>query len=96
LAALTLVIEFHYGWNRHIWDVEVSALPPGLKLIPVTEVLFDAATSLTKLSMLTLTHRIIGSSSRILRRFVIGVMIWVAVQGTVFMFIFIFQCRHVL
>ena len=74
----------------------MSTLSLSLKLVLATQILFDAATSLTKLSMLTLTYRIIGSGSALLRNVIIGVMSVVVLQGTIFMFIVIFQCGHVI
>jgi hypothetical protein len=66
-----------------------------MKLVLASQVLFDAATTFTKLSMLTLTYRIIGSGSKMLRKATIGVMTVVAVQGTIFAFTVIFQCRYI-
>ena len=79
-----------------MWDVNISTLPLGLRLTIGAEILFDAATTLTKLSMLTLTYRIIGSGSKVLQWVIIGVISEVALQGILFSVIVIFQCRYVL
>ena len=59
-----------------------------------SELLFAAATTLTKCSMLALTYRVIGAGSSTLRNIAIVVMIVVALQGTAFFFVVIFQCRY--
>lgn len=45
--------------------------------------------------MLTLTYRIIGSGSKVLRKVIIGIISIVALQGTLFSLIVISQCRYV-
>ena len=90
---ISLITERHFGWNRHIWDVEFSTLPPGLKVIMATLIMFDLGTSLTKLSTLTLTYRIIGSGSKVAQNLVIATIGIVGVEMILFMFIVLFQCR---
>ncbi|KAI1771304.1 integral membrane protein [Hypoxylon cercidicola] len=53
-----IVAEERLEWNRHTWDVEAKFEIPGLKLVFADEILFDLATSLTKLSILTLLYRL--------------------------------------
>ncbi|KUJ19087.1 uncharacterized protein LY89DRAFT_731510 [Mollisia scopiformis] len=92
-AIMTLLAELHFGWNRHIWDVQLSTISTGLKIILCTEVLFCLATSLTKLSMLTLIYRLVSHSSSIISRVILGAIVLVSAQGTAFVFAAIFQCR---
>jgi hypothetical protein len=89
-----LLAELHFKWNRHVWDVKVDTLSLGLRMVMTTELLFTAATTLTKCSMLSLTYRVIGSSSSTLRNIAIVVMTVVALQGAAFFFVVIFQCRY--
>lgn len=92
-AIMALLSELYFGWNRHIWDVNLSTITDGLKLVLVTEILFCLATSLTKLSMLTLTYRLVANSSSLLTKIIIGAIILVSAQGTAFIFAVLFQCQ---
>jgi hypothetical protein len=58
-------------------------------------VMFALACTLTKLSMLFLVRRMLSSSSLFWRRVTLAAIGIVALQGTVFCFTVIFQCRSV-
>ena len=74
--------------------MKVDTLSLGLQMVMTAQLLFTAATTLTKCSMLTLTYRVIGEGSVIIRNIAIVVMTVVALQGTAFFFVVIFQCRY--
>lgn len=92
-AIFTLVAELHFGWNRHIWDVQLDTITIGLKIIMATEILFCFATSLTKISMLTLTYRLVANSSTLLSKVIIGAITLVSAQGVTFCLGVLLQCR---
>jgi hypothetical protein len=58
-----------------------------------TEVVFGAACTLTKLSMLMLVRRMLSSATMFWRRITLLAIIVVTIQGSVFCLTVIFQCR---
>jgi len=97
-SVISLVLELQMGWNRHIWDVNISELhiiTLGLKLIIVLQVMFGIATTLIKCSMLALTYRILTSASSRLRPWIIVLIVVMALEGISFCCVVIFQCRYV-
>jgi hypothetical protein len=65
-----------------------------MKIILSSQVLFTLSLTLTKCSMLALVYRIVSKTSGIFPRIVIGAIILVAVEGSLFCFIVVFQCRY--
>ncbi|OAA55035.1 integral membrane protein [Niveomyces insectorum RCEF 264] len=89
-----IVGSLHLQWNRHTWDVEPSLLALGLKMNLTLQILFDAATNLTKLSMLALLVRITRASGhRTARRAALGIAAVVTADATVFLIVDVSQCR---
>ncbi|KAH9208595.1 hypothetical protein DL95DRAFT_345248 [Leptodontidium sp. 2 PMI_412] len=93
---LCLVAEWHYKWNRHIWDVNPDTLIIGLKVVLVTQILFCIATTLTKLSMLVLVYRIVVQGSKKFPKIIVCVMVLIAAEGVAFVSTVVFQCRYVI
>jgi len=60
------------------------------------QIVFAAACTLTKLSMLMFVRRVLSTSTLLWRRITWFAIIVVSVQGTVFIITVIFQCRWVL
>lgn len=75
-----------------MWDVRLDTIVQGLKVVIASEILFCLATSLTKISMLTLTYRLVGNSSSLLSKVIIGAIVLVSTQGTAFIFGVLFEC----
>lgn len=59
-----------------------------------TEILFDIATTLTKLSMLALLYRIAAAGASRMRIFVMIFASLIALNGLLFVFITMLQCRY--
>lgn len=57
--------------------------------------MFDLSTNLTKLSMLSLIYRVVSVNNSRYRYLVILLAAVVALDGTLFFFIAMFQCRYV-
>ncbi|KFZ25122.1 hypothetical protein V502_00398 [Pseudogymnoascus sp. VKM F-4520 (FW-2644)] len=89
---ITVVAAFKYGWNRHVYDVPFEQLVLGLKLVVVVECLFAIGCSLTKLSLLIFTQRIMAGTNPSLRMVVIGTMAVVGLEMIIFCFVVIFTC----
>ncbi|KAH6673743.1 integral membrane protein [Halenospora varia] len=90
---ISILPDTHFLWRRHIYDIPISLIPAGLKLILAIEAIFALACMLTKLSMLMLVRRILASATLIWRRvtkFAIGIVV---LQGIIFCLTVIFQCR---
>lgn len=88
-----IVEEDTFEWNRHTWDLEQEYFVPGLQLILVNQILFDLATSLTKLSILALLYRLASASGD--RKMTIAVLVSIAIVGFncfVFIIVSVFQC----
>ncbi|KAI1104672.1 hypothetical protein F4804DRAFT_332081 [Jackrogersella minutella] len=88
-----IISEDRLHWNRHTWDLEISSLAPGLKLIFANGMLFVLATSFTKLSILTIPYRLTTASKD--RKMTIAVSISMAFIGLscfAFVMVNIFQC----
>jgi hypothetical protein len=94
-VAITLVAEFRYGWDRHAWDVVPDMVTVGLQLSLATQILYGAASALTRLSMLFLCRRILSAQSRRLRYIVIFAVTVIPLAPVVFIIVVVFQCRYV-
>lgn len=68
-------------------------LTTNIRFSLVVQVVFDVATSLTKLSMLALIYRVVTAGLSSMRYFVIIFAGVIAVNCLLFVFITIFQCR---
>ncbi|GKT52064.1 uncharacterized protein ColSpa_12245 [Colletotrichum spaethianum] len=82
-----------YGWGRHIWDMPASMFEGSLQIGLASQILFDLATSFTKLSMLVLVYRIACAASKRLRVLVMALQIFISVNCVVFMTVAMLQCR---
>ncbi|KAF9877333.1 integral membrane protein [Colletotrichum karsti] len=82
-----------YGWGRHVWDVPVDRLTGSLQMGLASQILFDLATTFTKLSMLALIYRIAHEASRKFSLLVIGLEAFIAMNGIIFMLVAMLQCR---
>lgn len=59
------------------------------------QLLFDVATTLTKLSMLSLIYRVVSADKSRYRYVVLALAAVVLTDGLIFFFITTFQCRYV-
>ncbi|KAL3420840.1 integral membrane protein [Phlyctema vagabunda] len=90
---LSVFAQVRLGIHRHIYDQPLSNVIMGLKLEIASETVFALATTATRLSMLALIRRILTTTSHLLNRLANIAMILMAIQGFIFCFIVIFQCR---
>lgn len=67
-----------------------DTITTGLKLVLATQVLFRAATTLTKLSVLALVYRIVAEGSKRMPKFIAGAVLLIVVRGISFCFTVIF------
>ncbi|KAI1417695.1 integral membrane protein [Hypoxylon sp. FL1857] len=87
------IMEDELQWNRHTWDVETEFIEPGLRLALSNQMLFDVATSLTKISILTQVYRLTTASGD--HKMTISALISIAVISLccfVFIIVSVFQC----
>lgn len=59
-----------------------------------TQILFDIATSLTKLSMLALMYRLMTASQSRMRYVAIALALIIAANCFIFVVVTVFQCRY--
>ncbi|KAI1397924.1 integral membrane protein [Hypoxylon fuscum] len=88
-----VVAEGRIQWNRHTWDVDIELIVPGLQLSLASQILFDLATNLTKLSILTLLYRLTTASrDRIMTVSVLVMIVLICLVCFIFIIVSIFQC----
>ncbi|KAH6716762.1 integral membrane protein [Leptodontidium sp. MPI-SDFR-AT-0119] len=92
---ISILKDTKYLWIRHTYDIPVSHVTGGLKLVLAAEVTFAAAITLTKLSMLMLVRRLLACASLFWRRVTLAAIVIVTIQGSVFCLTVIFQCRPI-
>ncbi|KAI6362391.1 hypothetical protein MCOR25_006202 [Pyricularia grisea] len=79
--------------DRHVWDFPTENTVPAYKSALAVGILFAAATTLTKLSMLSLIYRITSAANQhVTRCLVLLVITIVAVDGVVFILVELTQC----
>ena len=59
MTAVVLLANRHYGWNRHMWDVEVGMIEHANIIAYVAKVMFTLASSFTRLSFIFLYYRLV-------------------------------------
>ncbi|OIW33761.1 hypothetical protein CONLIGDRAFT_677512 [Coniochaeta ligniaria NRRL 30616] len=94
-AILGIIANTRLGWDRHNWDLRPELITPGLQVGLATQVLFDIATTLTKLSMLALIYRIAAAGASRMRFFVTIFASLIGLNGLLFVFITMLQCSPV-
>ncbi|KAL2061629.1 hypothetical protein VTL71DRAFT_7006 [Oculimacula yallundae] len=92
---ISILKDTTYLWIRHTYDIPLSYISGGLKMVLAAEVTFAAAITLTKLSMLMLVRRLLVNASLLWRRITWAAIIIVTIQGLVFCLTIIFQCRPI-
>ncbi|KAG9230789.1 hypothetical protein BJ875DRAFT_384378 [Amylocarpus encephaloides] len=92
---ISVLADTKFNWTRHSYDIPLDQISTGLKMVLITEVVFALACTLTKLSMLMFVRRILNSASLLWRRITLLAILIVSVQGIVFCFTVIFQCRPI-
>ncbi|KAI1074496.1 integral membrane protein [Whalleya microplaca] len=91
-----LIAEDRFQWNRHTWDVRKEFMIPGIKLALANMVLFDVATTLIKLSMLAMIHRLTAASKDRKMSIIVRIlMVLIGLDGLIFIFVAIFQCSPI-
>jgi hypothetical protein len=59
MTAVVLLANRSYGWNRHMWDVEVSRVQHANIIAFIAKIMFTLASSFTRLSLIFLYYRLI-------------------------------------
>ncbi|KAK8114389.1 Integral membrane protein [Apiospora kogelbergensis] len=91
-----LVGEQKLGWGRHVWDIPPENTSTSLKTSLATLVLFDIATSLTKLSMLAMLYKLTSASAdKKMNIVILGLSAIISLNAFIFIFVTVFQCRQV-
>ncbi|KAL2111784.1 hypothetical protein VUR80DRAFT_9346 [Thermomyces stellatus] len=92
-SVVGIVVEYEFGWDRHIWDLSVEWITKGLQLSLTSFALFNLATTFTKLSILALTYRLTASTSTHLRRAVIALIVLNLLGMLTYLLLLFLQCR---
>jgi hypothetical protein len=59
MTAVVLLANRNYGWNRHMWDVEVSVIEHANIIAFTAKIMFTLASSFTRLSLIFLYYRLV-------------------------------------
>jgi hypothetical protein len=59
MTAVVLLANRDYGWNRHMWDVEVGMIEHANIIAFTAKIMFTLASSFTRLSLIFLYYRLI-------------------------------------
>ena len=81
-----------YGWNRHIWDMELTMIVPTLKMSLGSYVSFGIATTSIKLSILGLTYRL--ALTQKLRKIAVASGVFITISECTFLMALFLQCRY--
>ncbi|KAI1121107.1 hypothetical protein F5Y10DRAFT_109334 [Nemania abortiva] len=88
-----IITQESLEWGRHIWDVEPKFLSSNLLVALIHLLLFDLATSLTKLSILAMVRRLTAASTNKVEHAVVLILAaLVAANCLIFIIVEIFQC----
>ena len=59
MTAVVLLANRNYGWNRHMWDVELDMIERANIIAFVAKIMFTLASSFTRLSLIFLYYRLV-------------------------------------
>ncbi|KAI0911882.1 hypothetical protein F4824DRAFT_15678 [Ustulina deusta] len=91
-----IITQEYFQWSRHIWDVEPKFFSANIIIMLIHLLLFDLATSLTKLSMLAMVRRLTAASnSKLENAIVLAVAVLITANCAIFVIVEIFQCRPI-
>ena len=93
-SVIVLLATYRFGGNRHIWDVPLDDLISARKLNLGLQILFAAACTLTKASMVLLTRRLMGTSLLYKKITELAIVV-IAGEGVIFCFVSMLQCMLV-
>ncbi|QSZ35475.1 hypothetical protein DSL72_008345 [Monilinia vaccinii-corymbosi] len=91
-AMLAILAEEAFKFNRHTWDVPTTQIVFGLQFVLITQIVFTFSHTLTKCSMMALLYRILANG-RLFKMVTTVAAAMIALQGTLFIIVVIFQCR---
>ena len=63
MTAVVLLANRNYGWNRHMWDVEVGMIEHANIIAFVAKLMFTFASCFTRMSLIFLYYRLIKEST---------------------------------
>ncbi|PSR94401.1 hypothetical protein BD289DRAFT_451330 [Coniella lustricola] len=92
-AVVSFLAQLRFDWGRHVWDLPFELITPSLQLSLLSQLLFDLATTLTKLSMLSLIYRVVSVNAGPYRHVVTFVITLVSLDGLIFFILVAFQCN---
>ncbi|KAI1006645.1 hypothetical protein K3495_g1571 [Podosphaera aphanis] len=91
----SLLVDIRFHWMRHEHDIPLENIIPALKTILLSEVLYTAACTMVKLSLLMFIKRAFANATIFWRWVTMSITIMVAIQGFLFCVATIFQCRPI-
>jgi hypothetical protein len=59
MTAVVLLANRHYGWNRHMWDVEVGMIEHANIIAFAAKIMFTFASCFTRMSLIFLYYRLV-------------------------------------
>lgn len=93
---IVLVMEQHYGFNRHSWDIPPAMYRTVVRLNWIYDELFVQAACQAKLSLLLFCWRLIGRAfQRIHYILVMSLIVFVVLCEIMFVIVSVLECRYV-
>ena len=94
--SITIIFaNYRFGGNRHIWDVPLDDFVSARKLDLVLQILFAAACTLTKVSMVLLSRRLMRDVSLRYKKISELAIVVIVGEGVIFCFVSMLQCTLV-
>lgn len=96
MTVAVILANVDYGWDRHIWDLRVDQFAPAMKMAFAAKMIFSAAATFTRLSLLTFYYRLVQDSSIRWFRWILHVSTFINAMTLPFLvLITIFQCSPI-
>lgn len=94
-AVIGINANINMGWRFHEWDLKTrpDLMRLGMALTMVNYILFAWSSSMTKISMLLFTRRILGVTMQRIRSTIDLTILGIFVELTLFSIIIVFTCR---
>ena len=96
LTAAVLLANQRFGWDRHIYDIPFDKYGSNLKIAFAAKLLFTAAATFTRLSLLTFYYRLVQDSEKRAFRWLVHLNVAYSVAIFItFVFLITFLCTPV-
>jgi hypothetical protein len=93
LAAISIIANLKYGWNRHVWDLPLDDISIGKKFAMITQVLAAFTANATRWSVVWFLRRLFKGTGSWISPTLDGLLVFITLMWPLFIFLDIFQCQ---